>query len=311
MPVPSRDGRVLVRPSPQHGYLPEGPRVMPDGRLLWITIQRGSTGEDAEHGTLHTLHLETGEGTAWELPGRPGFALPTDSADVVLLGMERSIGWLDLSAGSFDEIVTDLDGDRDGTIVNDGEPSTHGIVFGMKDTAFAENKAGLYFLRQHDGELFRLRDDQLCSNGKVVRELDEHSGVLELFDIDSPTRLVRRYELDVGAGTLGQPETAIDLTGERGVPDGMVAVPGTDEVVVAMFDPDHAEHGRALRCSLATGDVLAEYRTPGAAQVTCPVWLESNEGTFLLLTTAAEHLSPERLAMQPNAGCLFVVDAGP
>ncbi|MCR9243634.1 MAG: SMP-30/gluconolactonase/LRE family protein [bacterium] len=308
-----REARVLVRPAPEHGYLPEGPRVLPDGRLLWITIQCGATGELATRGAIHTFDLETGESQVTDLPGRPGFALPSEDPNVVLLGMERSLGWLNLQSGEFDEVVTGLDDHCEGTIINDGEPSAHGIVFGMKDTAFAEHKGGLYFLRQHDGELLQLRRDALCSNGKVLRELptaaSDATPRLELFDIDSPTRVVRRYELDVATGQLSAGEIAIDLTGERAVPDGMVQVPGRDEVVIAMFDPEFVAAGRALRCSLATGEVLAEYRTPGAAQVTCPVWLESQEGRFVLLTTAAENLAPESLARQPDAGCLFLAEA--
>ena len=44
-------------------------------------------------------------------------------------------------------------------------------------------------------------------------------------------------------------------------------------------------------------------------QVTCPQWLPGHSGTQLVLTTAAEHLTTERLAQQPNAGCLFVAPA--
>ncbi len=307
MTVPHVDARVIVRPSAQHGYLPEGPRVLPDGRLLWITIQCGRTGELAQSGVVHVLDLATGHGSAMPVPGRPGFALPSDSPTVVLLGMERAVGWLDLESGAFDPIVEGIDDHCEGTIINDAEPCSHGIVFGTKDTAFRDHKAGLYFLRQRDSRLFRLRDDQLCSNGKVVRELLD--GRVVLFDIDSPTRLVRRYELDVERGVLSEPKVAIDLTAERAVPDGMTEVPRTDDVVIAMFDPEFAAFGRALRCSLTTGEIRAEYRTPGAAQVTCPAWLQSQEGSFVLLTTAAENLTPEQALRQPNAGCLFVAAA--
>ena len=97
----TRQARVLLQPSSEFGYLPEGPRVLPDGRLLWISIQLGKDGDLAARGALHTVDLTTGEGTAWELPGRPGFALPGADENVFLVGMERSIGWLDLHTGTF------------------------------------------------------------------------------------------------------------------------------------------------------------------------------------------------------------------
>lgn len=293
--------RVLHRPTATHGYLPEGPRAMATGRLSWITIQCGAT---ARHGALHVLATGRGENRTWKLPGRPGFAFATNRDGVFLLGMERSVGLFDTGTNRFTELVAGIDAHTTGTIVNDATLGHAGLVFGCKDTSFRESKAGLWFLRRRDLRLFELRRDQLCSNGKVLREMA--NGRLELFDIDSPTRLVVRYELDPEAGTLSAPTIAVDLRQERGVPDGMILVPGSDEVVVAMFDPEPAEYGRALQCSLRTGATVREFRTPGAAQVTCPAWLQTQHGAHLVLTTASENLSPERAAEQPNAGCLFL-----
>ena len=296
--------RLLHRPAGEYAWLPEGPRALAPGRLAWITIQCGA---ESRRGALHVLTTGRGENRTWDLPGRPGFVFATDRDGVFLLGMDRSVGLYDTQARRFTALVDGLDAHTTGTIVNDAVLCAAGLVFGMKDTEFREAKAGLWFLRRRDLRLFELRRDQLCSNGKVVRELP--GGRIELFDIDSPTRVVMRYELDVGSGSLSAGTIALDLRGERAVPDGMVAVPGTDEVVIALFDPGPAAAGRALQCSLRTGQVLREFSTPGAAQVTCPQWLPANGGAQLVLTTAAENLTPERLAQQPNAGCLFVAPA--
>lgn len=294
--------RVVHRPRPAHGWLPEGPRALGAGRLLWVTIQNGA---DATHGALHVFTTSRGEHRMWPLPGRPGFAFPTDRDGVYLVGMERAIGLFDTGHARFTELASGIDAHTTGTIVNDAALCRHGLVFGCKDTAFREAKAGLWFLRRHDLRLFELRRDQLCSNGKVLRERAD--GLLDLFDIDSPSRVVRRYELDPASGTCSEAGIAIDLRGERAVPDGMVAVPGTDDVVIAMFDPgpEPAPFGRALQGSLRDGRILREFRTPGAMQVTCPAWVDTQHGPQLVLTTAAEHLSPERKREQPNAGCLF------
>lgn len=245
-----------------------------------------------------------GENRTWKLPGRPGFVFATDRDDVVLLGMERAVGLYDLRAHRFTALADGVDAHCEGTIVNEATLCRAGLVFGAKDTAFRQAKAGLWFLRRRDLRLFELRRDCLCSNGKVVRELAD--GRLELFDIDSPTRVVLRHVLDPETGRLSAGTVAIDLRDGRAVPDGMVQVPGTDEVVIAMFDPGPAESGRALWCSLRSGEVRREIAVPGAAQVTCPQWLPTANGTLLVLTTAAEHLAGEQLARQPNAGCLFV-----
>ncbi len=295
--------RVLLRPAAPYRYLPEGPRALRSGRLLWITIQCGPS---AAHGALHVFDPTTGDNRTWQLPGRPGFALETDRDDVFLIGMERELGEFDGARGTWTVLGSGIDADCEGTIVNDGEPFEGGVVFGTKDTAFAEPKASLWFWRRSDRTLHRLRTGQLCSNGKVLRPLGGDRW--ELFDIDSPSRVVTRCELDARRGVASAPTVAIDLRDQRAVPDGMVLVPGADEVVVAMFDPGPADAGRALRCSLRTGEVRETIAVPGAAQVTCPAWLPGAAGSRLVLATAAEHLSPERLVQQPDAGCLFVCE---
>ncbi|MFM1870894.1 MAG: hypothetical protein RL398_316 [Planctomycetota bacterium] len=303
--MPEAPMRVLHRP-PSAGsrYLPEGPRALARNRLAWITIQAGA---EATRGELHVLNVQRNENRTWRLPGRPGFVFGTDRDGVYLLGIERQIGLFDTSTQRFSPLVDGIDHGVDGTIVNDAALCSHGLIFGTKDTAFAERKAGLWFLRRSDLRLFALRRDQLCSNGKVVRPLAD--GRLELFDIDSPTRTVVRYELDPTTGLATDPTVVIDLRDRRAVPDGMAAIPGTiHEVAVAMFDPEPASAGSVLRCNLATGAVLGAWTTPGAAQVTCPQFVDGPQSTLLVATTAAERLDRARLAEQPNAGCLFAIE---
>jgi sugar lactone lactonase YvrE len=302
--MPTLAARVLHRPDAAHRWLPEGPKLLADGRIAWITIQCGG---DARHGALHVFDPRRGDDTAWELPGRPGFVHPLAPGDSrFVLGMERAVGVFDCRDRSFAPIVDGIDADVTGTIVNDGIACRGGIVFGTKDTEFRERKAGLWFLRLLDRRLFALRRDQLCSNGKVVRDLP--AGRIELFDVDSPTRTVVRYELDPATGACSEPQLVVDLRHERAVPDGMVAGPGADEVTIAMFDPGPATHGRALVASLRDGAVVRTFTTPGAAQVTCPLWLPTAHGRRLVLTTAAENLTAAGLAAQPDAGCLFATD---
>ena len=50
------------------------------------------------------------------------------------------------------------------------------------------------------------------------------------------------------------------------------------------------------------------WHTEGSPQVTCPQWLRVEGRAALVLTTAVEHMPPERLERCPNAGALFVAD---
>ena len=302
--TPTHDARLLLRPvDPSWGYLPEGPYSIGPNRCSWITIQ---TAPDSTTGLLHRLDLQTGANEAYPLPGRPGFAFPTNREGVFLVGLERRIVLWSVIDRSLTSLTEEIDPHTSGTIINDAVVFEDGLIFGAKDLTFSERKAGLYFLRHRDLRLFPLRRDQVCSNGKIARRLAP--GKWELLDIDTPTRQVVRYELDVESGTLSEPTVALDLKQVVGFPDGMIQVPGKEEVIIAMFDPEPAEAGHAIRFSLKTGEAIERWRCAGSPQVTCPQLVAVGDRIQLVLTTAAENLSAERRALHVNAGCLFVAD---
>ncbi|HRF02528.1 MAG TPA: SMP-30/gluconolactonase/LRE family protein [Pirellulaceae bacterium] len=305
----TRTTELLHRPQPSSwGYLPEGPYSLGTNRFSWITIQ---TSPDSKSGALHRFDLSTGSDVVSPLPGRPGFAFPTDREGVFLIGLERHVVLFDTRDGSIERLTDEIDADEPGTIINDAVVFDDGVVFGAKELTFTRAVAGLYFLRRRDRKLFKLRGDQTCSNGKIANRLSD--GRWELLDIDTPTRRVVRYELDVERGTLTQPTLALDLSHVTGYPDGMIAVPGRREVIIAMFDPEPAEAGHAIRFELGSGRVVERWQVAGSPQVTCPQLIEAvgadgSRRIRLVLTTAAENLGPERLARHPNAGCLFVAE---
>jgi sugar lactone lactonase YvrE len=79
---------------------------------------------------------------------------------------------------------------------------------------------------------------------------------------------------------------------------------GDGTAIIAFYNPEFAEAGRAKRFNLTTGDEVEEWLTPGSPRVTCPLV----DGNRLILTTAIEGMPAEMLAQCPNAGCLFVAD---
>lgn len=291
---------VLYRPDNDAlRFLPEGPYTASDGMLSWVAIQHGA---DATIGSLNLLNTDTRTNESCTLPGRPGFAFPTDRLQVFVVGAERTLGLFDTQSGEWTELTTDVDADVTNTIINDGVIHDGNLIFGCKDLEFATPKAGLYLWRRRDHQLIQLRSDQLCSNGKAVVE---SAGSLWLYDIDSPTKQVTRSLLDIDAGHLGRAETVVDLSGEEVFPDGMILTPDHNSLIVAIYNPADADYGEARQYGLADAQLQALWTCPGAAQVTCPQLLQRNGKVELILTTAVEHLSPERLAHQPNAGCIF------
>jgi sugar lactone lactonase YvrE len=239
-------------------------------------------------------------------PGRPGFLLPLATENQALVGLDKELRLVDLWEGTWSEPLARIPEDDPRTIINDGAavPGGKAIVFGTKDTKFKDPIAHLYLYTVDDNRISVLADRQTCSNGKVIAA---DARGLVLYDIDTPTRKVARYRLDVAARTVTPDGTALDLSGEVGFPDGMVGC-GDGTVVAAFYNPDFAAAGRAVRFDLATGQAVEEWTTPGSPRVTCPLLAKRPEGVKLILTTAVEGMPAEMRAKCPGAGSVFVAD---
>lgn len=293
---------VWFRPTASDdGYLPEGPRALGDG-VCWVNIQAGA---EATVGHLHTQSWDGTRHRRYELPARPGFWLPTTRPGVVLAGCDKVVGLFDLATEEWTPLAAIPD-THPRTIINDAEvtPDGRAVVFGTKDTQFADPIAHLYQFTPTDNAVSILADGQTCSNGKVFAD-----GGRTLFDIDTPRKVVTRYRFDPITRAIQDDGIALDLRHRDDFPDGMCDA-GDGTVIVAFYNPRPAAHGTAVRYRLGTGEVLHEWHTPGSPRVTCPLLDRRPDGVKLVLTTAVEGMPADQLADCPNAGCLFVADAG-
>jgi len=288
-------------------FLPEGPRVMAVGGhkvLVWVNIQ---TGTASTSGNIHAHHTEEPlDDFSMSCPGRPGFVLPIEGGDHVLVGVEKSLLRCDLDVGEYSSPLATIPDDNPRTIINDGEvvPGGKAIVFGTKEVQFKEPIANLYLYTVDDNRVSLLADGQTCSNGKVFAS--DTRGLI-LYDIDTPKRNVVRYRLDVASRQATPEGVVLDLAGETGFPDGMCDC-GDGTVIVAFYNPDFAVAGRAVRFELRTGKAIEDWTTPGSPRVTCPLLVKRPEGVKLILTTASEGMPAEMRARCPSAGCLFIAD---
>lgn len=284
-------------------YLPEGSTAIEQGKFSWVAIQHGP---DSRIGSLNIFDLLTGENVRYDLPGRPGFAKPTKQDGVFVVGCERQLGTFRLQDRSWQVLVDGIDSDVTNTIINDGTCFGDNLIFGTKDLQFSTPKAGLYLYRGSDQRLIRLRDDQICSNGKQVILRD---GCPFLIDIDSPTRKVVRYRLDVQEGRIDDCQTIIDLGDLDGVPDGMVLTPDGQSAIISLYNPEPAEFGETRQYQLDNGALERIWRTPGSPQATCPMLIEHPQGQVkLVITTAVENMPEERRSDSPLAGALFIAE---
>ncbi len=283
-------------------FLPEGPYPVADGVFSWVGIQHGI---DATAGSLNRYDLSSGQNESFLLPGRPGFAFPCQSADCYVVGCERSLGIFNVSEGRYVSFCEGIDEDVTNTIINDGMVFGDNLIFGTKDLEFATKKAGLYLYRGDDKQLIRLRDDQICSNGKAI--VSSTSG-LRLIDIDSPTRQVVSYPIDIAAGSLGDAEVVLDLAGDPAVPDGAILTPDGSGIIVSMFRPEVADCGETRLYDRSSGELRITWQTPGSPQNTCPALVRHGGKLKLIITTAVEHLSAADQQKCPNAGKIFVAE---
>ncbi|HAC90621.1 MAG TPA: gluconolactonase [Planctomycetaceae bacterium] len=302
--ITSRDARLLYLPvPPEVRFLPEGPTALGGGMFSWVAIHHGSK---AVTGSLNIFDLKTGRNQQFNLPGRPGFAKPTQQEGVFVVGCERSLGIFRVSDQSWQVICEGIDSGVDNTIINDGTCFGDNLVFGCKDLEFKTKKAGLYLFRGRDKRLVQLRSDQICSNGKDV--ISSGDG-LHLIDIDSPTRKVVRYRLDTQAGQLSDCQTIIDLSNLAGVPDGMVLTPDEQSAIISFYNPNPADFGETRQYSLLDGQLEGIWRTPRSPQATCPMLIDHPDGSVkLVITTAVEHMPESRQTQSDWAGGLFIAD---
>jgi sugar lactone lactonase YvrE len=239
------------------------------------------------------------------LPGRPGFAFRCDQPHAFVIGCERQLGIYRTDTGQWQPFCTEIEQNVDNTIINDAVIWEDNLIFGCKDLQFRTPKAGLYLWRGRDQRLFPLRRDQICSNGKAVRQSE---GRLQLIDIDSPTRRIVGYSLDIDRGSVDQPQTLVDLTADPGVPDGMVLTPDGQGVIVSIYLPQRASAGQTRWYDLASGELVHVWETPDSPQNTCPQLLDLGAKTRLVITTAVENMPAEQRPYASKAGCLFVAE---
>ncbi len=292
--------RLFRSDDPKLRFLPEGPYPLATSQFSWVAIQHGA---DAQQGSLNVFDWATLENRNFLLPGRPGFAFPCQDPDQFVVGCERQLGLFRISDSAWQPWGFTIEESVENTIINDAVVFGDNLIFGCKDLQFQTSKAGLYLLRGSDCSLLRLRDDQVCSNGKAV--VAESPSEVILYDIDSPTRQIVRYRLNLIEGSLSAAEVVLDLRDDPAVPDGMILTPDGSGVIVSMFNPNPAPHGETRLYDLASGGCLQVWQTPGSPQNTCPQLVAHQGKVWLVITTAAENMNDQQRHLAPEAGSLF------
>ncbi len=307
MSHPIHTAEVLAAPPTlADGFLPEGPRgVELNGKSMlgWVNIQ---TAPDATEGAIWLWDWDTGQMQSRSVPGRPGFFLPTTIPNVVLVGLTKQVGLFDLNTSAWQPLA-EIPAANPRAIINDGAVTPDGryVVFGTKDVLFKEPIAHLYLFDTEKKTIHVLADGHTCSNGKIIQSAAEG---YTLFDIDTPTRQVRKFHLHVSPPRLEYLSTPLDLASAIGFPDGMTDT-GDGSALIAFYNPAPAEFGLAVAYDLATGSTVGEWRLPGAPRVTCPHLTSRHGKSQVIFTTALEGMPDDMRRVATSSGAVFIADA--
>ena len=314
MSIPTIEGEVFYKPAERaHQHLPEGTVLLQnhpaDGNKVgWVAIQHGV---NSVSGSLHVLDLETRVDEHVDVPGQAGFFVETDRPGIWLVGLRRELVLVDIVTGDITETGLYTKDDEE-TIINDGVAvswlengkAIAGVVFGTKHIKFSETRADIYLYKSGHKALTHLADGQVCSNGKVLVEVD---GQYYLWETESIERLLVRYNFDPEEKRISDRTVICEFDAETGSPDGTRLSPDSSCAFVPLFHPGDVDEGRALLVDLQTGAVTAEWLFPGSPRVTCPAFVRLGGEVKVLVSTAVEHDDPDSfLENHPNGSAFFI-----
>jgi sugar lactone lactonase YvrE len=260
--------------------LAESPVWDPGRRsLLWVDIIGGH---------VHRYEPASGTDTATKV-GVPVGAVAMRRGGGLVLAAGRGFAFLDEPAGPLRWLWAGARGDR----MNDGKCDPAGR-FLAGTLARDPGRAALYRLGT-DGSVTTLIENVTLSNGLGWSP----DGAL-LYYADTPLERVDVMDYDLATGSVSDRRTFVDLRGAAGRPDGLT-VDADGGVWIAMA------RGGAVRRYTPGGLLDQVVRLP--VPLVTSVAFGGSDLTDLYVTTSRAGLNQADLAVQPQAGAVFCVEA--
>ncbi len=265
---------------------------------LWCEREQALYWTDIDGCTLSRWHAADGTLRHWALPQKLGSFALCERPGWLLLGLAGGVALFELDSGHLGPL-TPVEAELPHTRINDGRCDAQGrFVFGMFQHA-AQGPAVSGFYRASAGAGLVVQVERLPLPPAVVANSIAFSpdGRRMVFT-DSPTRQI--WWLDYPAsGPPGPPQPFTRLADADGVPDG------------SSFDAQ----GRLWTALWGAGCVVC-FDTQGrevqrvpvpASHTTCPAF-GGTDYEQLFVTSARVGLAPEKLATEPAAGGVFVLN---
>jgi sugar lactone lactonase YvrE len=311
MPAPIE---IQAKPcSADDAVLGEGPLWDARAQLYWWI--------DIESRRLHCFRVGWPRSRTWQLDQIPGAVALRQGGGLVLalqygfatLEPLRLKFWQELASFQEDVQIRRVDEDWRLRMIGAAEPD-------RPENRLNDGKidpAGRYWvgsmriddhMSQFTGTLYSLEHDHTIrprwgygsigvSNGMAWSRDARH-----FFYVDSPRRVIYRFDYDLPSGEVSNCTIAFQVPDELGYPDGMT-IDVEDKLWVALWGA-----GRVARICPQRGEILAVVRMPVSIPTSC---IFGGPGLDqLLVTTASCELSPQERIDQPLAGALFIADVG-
>ncbi len=264
--------------------LGEGPVwVARDAALYWLDIKGRKIFRLGEDGAV----------AQWDTPMRVGSIVPRASGGFIA-GTEDGIAEIDLDAGRF-EIRFNPEGHLPSNRFNDGKVDRAGNFW-----------AGSMDDREKDqvGTLYRIAPDLTCTavdEGYAVTNGPAFSPAGDImYHNDSSRRVTYAFDLDE-AGNAANRRVFLNYGEGDGFPDGMT-VDAEGGLWIAFWD------GWCVRRFSPAGALLETIAMPVARPTSCALGGPALDRLYV--TSATIGLDEGALAVQPNAGGLFMVRTG-
>ncbi|MFL6722117.1 MAG: SMP-30/gluconolactonase/LRE family protein [Sphingomonas sp.] len=267
-----------------HAVLGEGPVwVARESALYWVDI----------NGRKIFRLDEQGQVSEWATPLRIGSLAPRRSGGFIA-GTEDGIAIVDPAANRY-EIIANPEEQLPGNRFNDGKVDRRGCFWaGTMDDREREASGTLYCI---DADLRVTVADQgyHVTNGPAFSP----SGNL-MYHSDSARQVT--YVFDIGAdGAARNRRTFIQFGKGDGFPDGMT-VDADGHLWIAFWD------GWCIRRFSPAGEWVETIRMPVQRPTSCA--FGGRDLDKLYISSASRDLDEAAIAVQPNAGGLFMVEPG-
>ena len=267
-----------------HAVLGEGP--------VWVARERALYWIDINARKIFRLG-DDGEVREWPTPFRCGSLAPRANGGFIA-GTDEGIAGIDLETGKF-EILLKPEENLPGNRFNDGKVDRRGRFWAGTMDDKERRASGTLYVIEPGLKLSAVDSGYHVTNGPAFSPLGE-----TMYENDSARQIT--YAFDIGAdGSASNRRIFLQFNAGDGFPDGMT-VDSEACLWIAFWD------GWCIRRYSPAGDWLETIKLPVQRPTSCA--FGGSELDRLYITSASLDLDAEALAMQPNAGGVFMLLPG-